>query len=93
MALAAAFLATRGAGPEAPWHVRELTTPFIAPVKPDPRLPDPARPLPYGEVAGGSHVAVPNGAMTPALAATLLNQPRDLVITPWHGVLVPQEGS
>lgn len=90
---AGAFLAARGSRPEAPWHVRELSTPLTTPVAPDPRLPSPARPLSYGDVPGGTHLPVPDGMLTAALSQPPLSQPRDLVVTPWHGVLIPQEES
>jgi precorrin-3B synthase len=88
---AAAFVTARGTGPDAPWHVRELASPLVVPLEPDPRLPAPSGPLSYGAVAGGTHVPVPNGVLTAGLAEALLGQPCDLVVTPWHGVLVPQE--
>lgn len=84
--LALAFLAARGTA----WHVRELATPLHPPVPADPRLPEPAGPLPYGVVPGGEHVHVPDGVLTPDLARMLLDAAHDdVVVTPWHGVLVP----
>ncbi|MFB9315219.1 nitrite reductase [Nocardioides plantarum] len=92
-ALARAFAAARGEGPTAAWHVDELGVPLVAAQPPDPRLPDPAPPLPYGPVPGGTHVAAPDGVLSPALVADLAARaargPADLVVTPWRGVLVP----
>ncbi|MET3963469.1 precorrin-3B synthase [Marmoricola sp. OAE513] len=87
--LAREFAVRRGSGPEAPWHVVELAEPLTSPDAPDPRLPAPLAPLPYGEVAGGEHVAaeVLDRAAVEALAA----RSDHLIVTPWHGVLVPQE--
>lgn len=94
-ALAAEFAARRGSGPDAPWHVVELAEPLAAGVAPDPRLPAPAPPLPHGAVPGGRHVPVgPDGldrrAVT-ALAPAGADGNTVLVVTPWRGVLVPQE--
>jgi precorrin-3B synthase len=86
--LAHEFVVRRGSGPQAPWHVRELATPLAAHRVPDPRLPAPTPPLPFGPVSGGRHVAVPDG-MGPALAAELASQADELIVTPWRGVLVP----
>lgn len=87
--LALTFVETRGSGPSAPWHVDELPEPLVQPARPDPRLPQPITPLPYGDVPGGQHVEVPDGVLTPAAAAELTVDGPDLIVTPWHGVLVP----
>lgn len=86
--LAHEFVARRGHGPEAPWHVHELPAPLAAGSPPDPRLPVPVEALPFGQVAGGVHVAVPEGVGL-ALAAELASQAAELIVTPWRGVLVP----
>ncbi|WGL51286.1 nitrite reductase [Nocardioides sp. BP30] len=87
--LATAFMAGRGEGPEAAWHVPELSAP-LGPASPaDPRLPAPSPALPFGRVAGGVHVGVPTG-VEPALAAELRDRSDELVVTPWRGVLVPE---
>lgn len=86
--LAGAFQDARGDGPEAPWHVRELDTP-PASVAADPRLPQPSGPLPYGSVPGGTHTRVPDGVLTAELGCSLLGHP-ELVVTPWHGIFIPQ---
>jgi precorrin-3B synthase len=90
--LASQFLEARGAGADAPWHIRELDRPLRAPVVADPRLPTPAPPLPYGPVPGGTHVRVEGGVLTPELVQSMLEQATEathLVVTPWHGMLVP----
>jgi len=88
--LARAFTDRRGTGPSAPWHVAELDTPLAPLVAPDPRLPAPAALLPYGPVAGGTHVAVPDGLLDRRVADTLATA-AEVIITPWRGVLVPEE--
>lgn len=93
-ALAHAFAVRRGTGPTAPWHVAELPGPLVDPVPPDPRLPVPAPPLPYGEVPGGRHVEVPEAGLDrPAVDRLTADVPdaTDVVVTPWRGVLVPEE--
>ncbi|WP_116246818.1 nitrite reductase [Nocardiopsis sp. FIRDI 009] len=93
--LADAFLARRGDGPTAPWHVAELPSPLADPAPPDPRLPDPAPPLPHGPLPGGGrHVPVSESGLdrstAEALAAEALTAGSDeLVVTPWRGVIVP----
>lgn len=90
--LALDFLATRGVGASAAWHVRELPTALVPPADPDPRLPRPVGALPYGDVPGGRHVAAPGGVLTPDLVRRLVGEgpaDLDLIVTPWRGVLVP----
>lgn len=90
--LARRFTDLRGEGPTAAWHVDELGVPLVAAEPPDPRLPAAVPPLPYGTVPGGTHVAAPDGVVSPALAADLAAQAGHrghLVVTPWKGVLVP----
>ena len=87
--LALAFLSARGEGASAPWHVGELAAPLAPPAAPDPRLPRPAPPLPFGDVAGGRHVEAPGGELEPDLVRELVAAAPELVVTPWRGVLVP----
>lgn len=89
--LAREFLDRRGSGPIAPWHVVELLEPLVQPQEPDVRHPAPVRPLPYGPVAGGRHVAVPDGGLDRSSAEALAAGASELVVTPWRGVLVPEE--
>jgi precorrin-3B synthase len=37
---------------------------------------------------GVVHVPVPDGVLTPELVEQLVQPGRDLVVTPWHGVVV-----
>lgn len=96
--LADEFLTRRGEGPSAAWHVTELPAPLTDPLPPDPRLPTPAPPLPYGPTAdGGRHVPVPDEGLERSAAEALADEALaaghgehgDLVVTPWRGVLVP----
>ncbi|MGN0062802.1 MAG: nitrite reductase [Nocardioides sp.] len=94
VAMAAAFLAVRGAGAGAAWHVDELPEPLWAPSPPDPGLPDPGPPLAHGATPAGLHVAVGPEGLTPsdvADLASLAQHCSHVVVTPWRGVLVPQE--
>jgi len=91
VALARAFLRVRGGGPSAAWHVRELPSP-LAPVRsPDPRVPPLAAPLPYGAVPGGRHVPVPSEGLDRSTVERLRAAASELVVTPWRGVLIPEE--
>jgi precorrin-3B synthase len=86
--LARRFLAVRGDGDDAPWHVDELPGPLVTHVDPDPRATASSPPLPYGPVASGTHHPVPDGLLDPGMMDDLARHPH-LVVTPWHGVLVP----
>lgn len=87
--LAREFLAVRGGGSDAAWHVAELTAPLVTPLEADPRVPEPAPPLAFGRHAGAEHVAVPDGVLTPARVGDLAARATELVVTPWRGVVVP----
>lgn len=87
--LARQFLELRGAGPGAAWHVRELAAELTPPRPPDPHLPRPAGPLPYGAVPGGCHVEVRDGLLDRDRVDRLTAAADHLIVTPWHGVLVP----
>ena len=89
--LALQFLDSRGSGPAAPWHVRELESALAPGSAPDPRLPDSVGPLAYGDVPGGFHVEVPDGLLDRPLVDSLASAAETLTVTPWHGVLVPKE--
>ncbi len=91
--LAHQFLRVRGAGADAAWHVRECDN-EIAPAAPhDHRMAMRSEPLAYGAVAGGIHVYVRGGVLTPAVGRSLIaladSLDTTLVITPWHGIFVP----
>lgn len=96
--LARRFLAVRGAGPTAPWHVDELDAPTaarLADVVPPAEGADVSSPpLPFGPVPGGEHVAVGEDGVDAATIAAWAadNDPATtVVVTPWHGVLIPEE--
>ena len=91
--LAETFLRARGVGPTAAWHVVELGQPLAPTSVADPRLPAPAEPMPFGAVPGGEHVPVPETGLDLAVAATLAGRADTLVVTPWRGILIPDEGS
>lgn len=89
--LALRFLVARGEGPSAAWHVPELSTPLTESVQPSPRLPGAAPPLPYGFVPGGEHVPVPEDGLDRPAVERLCAAASALVVTPWRGVLIPEE--
>ncbi|UUZ58261.1 hypothetical protein [Nocardioides sp. B-3] len=82
--LAHAFAVRRGRGPAAPWHVAELPEPLVPAVAPDPRLPSPAPALPFGD----RHLEFPDGLDRDAV---LTLPTATLVVTPWRGILIPEE--
>jgi precorrin-3B synthase len=93
--LALLFLDRRGDGPGAAWHVDELDRPLVSFVgrvaasASEPRIETPA--LAYGPVPGLptlTHVAVTDDGIDPATAASWATRTTEVVITPWHGVLV-----
>lgn len=87
--LAQRFLATAGRGPDAAWHVDELPLPISHPLPLDASAPAPSGPLPTGPVPGGLHVPAPDGLLDAAAVDRLASYDRELVVTPWRGVLVP----
>lgn len=89
--LARRFLARRGEGAEAAWHVDELRRPLVEAVPREAAAAVLCPPLPFGPVIGGEHVAAPGGVVGPALASRLAGHHRALVVTPWRGVLLPSE--
>lgn len=92
VALAHSFLDRRGSGPTAPWHVAELAAPLVLPEAPAPGSDVRTERLGYGAVPGGTHVEATAGLAPPLLrdwAATTDH----VVLTPWHGVLVPTEAA
>lgn len=91
--LAGEFAELRGTGPAAPWHVAELPAPLIPASAPDPRLPRASGPLKYGAVPGGRHVPVPGEGLDRSGIAELTDGVPEVIVTPWRGVLVPEEES
>lgn len=89
--LADRFVQVRGHAPTAPWHVSELDRPLIEPHSPDGRLPDHTAPLPYGAVPGGQHRAVPDTGLDRFGVHALVRHVSEVIVTPWRGVLVPEE--
>lgn len=90
------FLDRRGSGPGAAWHVDELARPLVQGLD----TPSPSGSgyptnegitLPYGPVAGVaglSHVHVDDHGIDPTTAPAWAARTTEVVITPWHGVLV-----
>ncbi|MCW2753953.1 MAG: ferredoxin-nitrite reductase [Marmoricola sp.] len=93
VALARDFLALRGEGPSAAWHVDELSTPMLSGTR-DPRTLRNAGPLPFGPFDGGQHLEVPDGVITADVLAALAEvMPEDLlVVSPWSGLVVADSG-
>lgn len=94
--LAREFVRARGAGPDAPWHMRELAEPVPSPLAAtaaaDPRMSGASPTLPYGPVSGAErieHVEAPGGVLDRSLIERLTGPDvRELIVTPWRGVLV-----
>lgn len=93
VALAHDFLTARGDGETAAWHVDELAAPLLNGAR-DTRTLRNAGPLPFGPFEGGTHVAVPEGVVTAEVVVELDDLPGDhlLVVSPWHGLVVPDPG-
>lgn len=89
--LAHDFVEQRGTGADAPWHVVELAAPLAPAAAPDPRLPAATSPLPYGAVAGGRHVPVAEAGLDRRVVEELTEGCEHVVVTPWRGVLIPEE--
>jgi precorrin-3B synthase len=95
VSLANLFLRRRGEGPAASWHVTELDTPLLMPHDRDPRVRETGGRPPYGpaeQVDGRTveHVEVPDGRLTPRLAAEVLARAgAEVVVTPWRSLLLP----
>ncbi|MGN6129949.1 MAG: nitrite reductase [Nocardioidaceae bacterium] len=89
--LAHEFVVRRGRGPAAPWHVSELAEPLVVLGAPDFRLPDPAEPLPFGAVPGGRHVQVCQTGLDRQVIEDLSAAVDHVIVTPWRGVLIPEE--
>lgn len=87
--LARTFLSARGTGPAAAWHVDELPAPLAATRPPEPGAGVRSEPLPFGPVPGGEHVAVGEDGLGSADLAGW--RAETVVVTPWHGVLIPEE--
>ncbi len=91
--LARDFVRRRGDGPASPWHVDELTEPLTDRWPRDERTEVSCPPLAYGRHGPVVHVPAPDGMLSPALTADLVTRGPELVVTPWHGVLVDGRGT
>lgn len=93
-ALTRRFLALRGEGPAAAWHVDELDRPMLEEDRDGRTRVATPRPS-YGrlrQVDGRltEHVEVPDGRLTGDLAERVLERAgTEVVVTPWRGVLLP----
>lgn len=89
--LAHEFLAARGTGPGAAWHVDELahplTGPLAVPSAPEPGAAVHSAALPFGPVPGGEHLHVGDDGLDAARVASWTAE--TVVVTPWQGVLIP----
>ena len=96
--LARAFLGLRGQGGTAWWHVDELPgkgaelldRSYVR----DERTLTTSEPPPFGKIVQDDgrqalHVEVPDGTLTPQLAEQVAGLGRDLLVTPWRSVIVP----
>lgn len=97
--LARRFVRARGDGPDAPWHVDELTEPLAeAQHARDLRTQVTSLPLRSGvltQVDGRTAevVDVPDGVLTHQLATQVLaGAKRDVIVTPWRSLVLPDLG-
>ncbi len=88
--LAHTFLAVRGNGPTAAWHVDELGDGLLDGAR-DARTLRNSGPVPYGRFDGGEHLRVPEGILGPGLLGSFedLAESDRLIVTPWNGIVVP----
>ncbi len=85
------FLDHRGDGETAAWHVAELAGPLVVPSEPEPGADVRSPALPYGTVPGGEHVAVGEDGFDAATVGAWARRADEVVVTPWHGVLIPKQ--
>jgi precorrin-3B synthase len=87
--LAHRFLAVRGEGAGAAWHVDELQAPLLGDRR-DPATEVTGGAASYGVFGGYEHRAIPGGVLTADLLAGVLSEAsRDpIVVTPWHGLVL-----
>lgn len=94
--LARRFLAARGDGPTACWHVVELPggANDLGPFRPE-ASPEPCPPPDHGWLTQddgrrAKHVAVPDGLLTSRLLEEVLDTAGDeVLVTPWRSLLLP----
>lgn len=89
--LAHRFLDLRGDDPGAAWHVHELPTQIITPHQRSAAVPPPCPPLSHGPVPGGFHHPVADTGLDRDAVELLCAAAPELVVTPWRGVLIPEE--
>ena len=96
--LAGRFLAVRGTGNTALWHVDELPGKGAELLdhthERDERTLTTSGPPVFGKVAQDDgrealNVEVPGGTLTPQLAAHLAGLGPELIVTPWRSIIVP----
>jgi precorrin-3B synthase len=94
-----AFLRLRGEGETALWHIDELSDHGAELLgmhhARDLRTQVSALPPPYGIIAqddgrSAEHLAVPDGLLTPELAAAILDRAgTEVIVTPWRSIVIP----
>jgi precorrin-3B synthase len=98
IAYALRFVEAAGEGPSVPWHVHELPDGGAglvgASFARDLRTRTTALPLPYGIIAqddgaSAEHLAVPDGLLTRELAEEIAPRAREIVVTPWRSIVLP----
>jgi precorrin-3B synthase len=99
LSYAEAFLKLRGEGETALWHVDELPDAGAELLgmhhARDLRTQVSALPPPYGIIAqddgrSADHLAVPDGLLTPELAAEILERAgTEVIVTPWRSIVIP----
>lgn len=97
VALARRFLALRGEGDTAAWHVVELPGggadlgPFRSGAEAGATTaPPPPGPVVQDDGRHAEHLPVPDGTLTPALLARVLDLAAgEVVVTPWRSLLLP----
>lgn len=96
--LARTFLGLRGAGETAWWHVDELPEKgaelLAQSYERDERTLTTSEPPAFGKISQDDgrqalHVEVPDGLLTPQLAEHITGLGRELIVTPWRSVIVP----
>lgn len=88
------FLDLRGDGPTAAWHVDELSRPLLSDGRDDRSRVTSKRPSygrhPQDDGRVAEHVDVPDGVLSPDLAAEVLaGAGTEVVVTPWRSLLLP----